>query len=261
MARTVLTAVLIGILSVLVGCQPVNSGGSQVMPPGIAAYPVSPEVIDLTKAMEPDLVEEVAIKRELYRQSLRTLVEYYRKTGNNTKLQWARKELAGLNSMPKYNYIIEATVAGPDLRVAASIPEADYMYQNAVQIEKKAGTILKDDNMLRLALAGYNQVIRMYPSSDKIDDAAYRAGGICEHFKDYSIALLYYQRTYQWDRDTVYPARFREGFIYDKHLHDRAKALAAYQRAMESIRMEGEHYQWEEFAKKRIAELTKTVEE
>jgi tetratricopeptide (TPR) repeat protein len=261
MARTILIAVLVVLLGVLAGCETVNTGSSQLVPAG-APPAVGTVAIDFRQAVEADVVEQMVLNRGAYRQSLRALAEYYRKTGNNTKLGWAQKELAGLEASPKYNYIADAHVLGPDLRASASIPDADYMYSKAVELENRAGSIIKDNNTLRLALAAYNQMMRTHPSSDKIDDAAYRAGLICEHFKDYSIALLYYQRTYQWDPDTIYPARFREGFIYDKGLHDRAKALEAYQRALESVRIEDEHREWEKFARKRIAELTKTeVEE
>ena len=50
--------------------------------------------------------------------------------------------------------------------------------------------IITNEDMLRVALDKYNQLIRKHPPSDKIDDAAYRAAGIYEYFKDYTIAIL-----------------------------------------------------------------------
>jgi tetratricopeptide (TPR) repeat protein len=178
------------------------------------------------------------------------------------KLEWAQKELESLNSIPQYKYIIEASIAGPNLKASTSIPEADELYNDAAKLTEKAGQlfILKDDDTLRIALDKYNQLIKRFPSSDKIDDAAYNAGKIYEYFKDYSIALLYYQRTYQWDRQTIYPAKFRAAYTLDKHLKQRAQALELYKEALREIGDEKLHRHWQNYARGRIKELTKSDE-
>ena len=261
MARNVCTGVLIILLSVLVGCQGVDRGRGQLVPQGRrqALGPASVVNIDTSEA---DLVEQMAVNRQAYRQGLELLAGYYMRTGNNMKLEWAQKELAALNSMPKYNYIIEANVAPQNLKVSASIPEADDLYYEAQEIDKQAGTlpILKNENQLRLALEKYNEVIRKYPSSDKIDDAAYSAGVIYEYFKDYSIALLYFKRAYQWDPDTIYPARFRAARILDKNLHRNAEALQLYQQAVKTEGQFEKYREWRDYAEKRIRELQKLDE-
>jgi tetratricopeptide (TPR) repeat protein len=111
-----------------------------------------------------------------------------------------------------------------------------------------------------LALAKYNDVIKKYPSSDKIDDAAYNAGVIYEYFKDYSIALLYYKRAFQWDPDTIYPARFRAARVLDKNLHRNDEALQLYQQAVKTEGQYEKYREWKEFAIKRIRELQKLDE-
>jgi len=165
--------------------------------------------------------------------------------------------------MPKYNYIIEAEMAPQNLKVSASIPDADDIYYDALELDKNAGTlpILKNQNQLRLALEKYRELIRKHPSSDKIDDAAYKAGVIHEYFKDYSIALLYFKRTFQWDPETPHPARFRAARILDKNLHQNAEALQLYQQA---VKIEGQfdkYREWREFAERRIRELQKLDKE
>jgi tetratricopeptide (TPR) repeat protein len=120
--------------------------------------------------------------------------------------------------------------------------------------------ILKDENSLRLALARYNQLIKNYPSSDKIDDAAYKAGVIYEYFKDYSIALLYYKSAYEWDPDGIYPARFRAARLLDKHLYRKDEALQLYQQAVKTEGRYERYREWKEFAEKRIRELQKLDE-
>jgi len=263
MARILLAAAIIVSSCVLAGCGGPNLGASQMLPNVASGPPGSNGEIDPGNIVETDLVEQVAVSRRAYHVGLERLLEYYTKTGDHVKLTWARRELAGFQSMPRYDYIIEASIAGPDLRAMASIPEADYIYREAVQVEKSAGPvgILRDKDMLRLALAKYNQVIGRHPSSDKIDDCAYRAAGIYKHFKDYDLAVLYYQRVYQWDPQTAYPARFQEAYILDKDLHRRAEALEAWQRALKSIKRAGEHGNWVEYARQRVQSLTKVEEE
>lgn len=262
MARNVCTGVLIILLSVLVGCQGVDKGRGQLVPQGRRQSLGPASVVNIADTSEADLVEKMAVNRQAYRQGLELLAGYYMRTGNNMKLEWAQKELAALDSMPKYNYIIEANVAPANLKVSASIPEADDLYFEAEEIDKGAGAlpVLKNENQLRLALEKYNELIRKYPSSDKIDDAAYNAGVIYEYLKDYSIALLYFKRAYQWDPETVYPARFRAARILDQRLHRNAEALQLYQQA---VKIEGQfdkYREWKEFAEKRIRELQKVDE-
>ena len=115
---------------------------------------------------------------------------------------------------------------------------------------------VKNSNTLRLALNKYSLLIKRYSTSDKIDDAAFQAGYIHEHFKEYSIALTYYQRAYQWDARTPHPARFRAAYILDKRLHRKADAIEMYEQALAA---EGTQWlKWREFAADRVKSLTKT---
>ena len=252
MAKTILTVLLIILLNVLAGCYGVDSGKSQLLPSPM-------KTISVVEAGEADIIEQMAVNRLAYRQYLESLVAHYKKTGDNMKLRWAESELKRLNRIPQYNYIVEASVAGPNLKAKDSDNSANYMYDEAYRLEKVAKrlVLIIDENLLRVALDKYNQVIRQYPSSDKIDDAAFRAAGIFEYFKDYTIALLYYQRTYQWDPATIHPARFKAAYILDEHLSRRAEALELYQQA---IKKENLSKEWKELAEKRIAELTKSGE-
>jgi tetratricopeptide (TPR) repeat protein len=263
MARIVLTAVVIILLNVLVGCQGVDSGRGILMPSRTKTSLGSVGVVDVAKAGETDYVEQIAVNRQAYRQGLELLIRYYTKTGNNMKFKWAKAELAALDSIPQYKYIVEAEAAGPSLRAMASIPAADEIFEDAVQLEKDAGVLLiaKNNDLLRLALDKYDRLIRQHPSSDKIDDAAYKAGVIYEYFQDYSIALLYYQRAYEWDPDTIHPARFRSARILDKRLHRNAEALELYREAIKTEGKYVKHKLWTEYAEERIKALYKTEED
>ena len=252
MAKTILTVLLIVLLNVLVGCYGPDSGRSQLIPSQMKA-------VTAIDASESDIIEQVVINRQAYQRYIAALIAHYESTGNNMKLGWAKDELKGLKQVPQYNYIIEAIIAGPNLKAGRSIAEAELVYMEALRLEKQAKkyVVLTNEEMLRLALDKYNQLIKKYPTSDKIDDAAFKAGGIYEYFKDYTIALLYYQRAYQWDPDTIHPARFKAAYILDKRLHRRAEALELYQQVVEK---EGRYGKYKGFAEKRIKKLTKSDE-
>ncbi len=254
MAKTILTAVLIVLLNVLVSCNNgVDSSGAKLMIVRTKPIPV----VEVAEAGETDIVEQVAKNRQAYRQALELLVGHYTRMGNNMKLRWAKKELAGLDGVLQYNYIVEAGLAGPNLKASTQIFAADVFYAEALKLEEKAKGLIfiVDEGLLRRALDKYNQLIRYYPTSDKIDDAAYRAGKIYEHFKEYSIAVLYYQRSYQWDPETIHPAMFKAAYILDRRLHRMAEALELYREVVEN---EGLSINYREFAEMRITEITKS---
>ena len=262
MAKWILTALLIICLNVLVGCGDIDKGRAQLVPGANREALGASAVATAGNVGESDIIEEIVVNRRAYRGALELLVDHYNNTGNDMKFIWAERELAALDAVPQYNYIIEAGVAGPNLKATTAIPEADYMYSDALDVEEKAGwmLIIKDEDKLRAALDKYNQLIKKHPSSDKIDDAAYRAAKIYEHFKDYTIALLYYKRTYQWNPETIYPARFKVAYILDNSLRRRGEALVLYQEAIDAIKREGEHRHWQKFAERRINEITKADE-
>lgn len=256
MRRVILTAVLIGLVNVLAGCYSVDSGQSQLVP--AATKTVMPA--RLADAGESDLIEQTLTNRQAYQHGLEALIGQYTKTGNNMKLRWAKDELKALKKMPRYNYVVEAGVAGPKLKASATITEADYMYYDALRLEKKARRwlVINDDDLLRIVLQKYNYLIRKHPTSDKIDDAAFRAAGVFEHFKDYTIALLYYQRAYQWDPDTIHPAKYKAAYILDIKFHRRAEAMELYQQALKQKDLKTGY---REFAEKRLMYFTQSGKE
>jgi tetratricopeptide (TPR) repeat protein len=259
MTRLILTVNLLALMIALCGCTKSDSGRGQLIAEKMRRATDRHAVIEAAKDKEVDIIEDMSLHRRAYRQSLEALIKYYRKTGNYMKREWARKELNALDAVPQYKYIIEAAVAGPDLTASEEIPEADDLYFEGQVIEDEARrlVLIKSSEKLRIALDRYNQIIRQYPTSDKIDDAAFRAGKIYEEFKDYSIALIYYQRTYQWDAETVYPARYRAARVLDDKLHRRAEALELY---IQALKYDALSTSQREFIQERVAELTQSRE-
>ncbi len=255
MARVISTVSLIVLLNILVGCGDIDSSTAKLMLVSTKEASGSAPTLQVAEAGETDVVEQMMASRDAYRKGLETLVGYYSKEGNNMKLKWAQKELAALDSMPHYRYVVDAALAGPNLKPTASIPEADQLYKDAAALEDRArgAVVIIDENLLRQALEKYNLLIKQYPTSDKIIDAAYRAAGIYEHFKDYSVAILYYQRVFQWDPATTYPAVFKMAYVLDRHLHRYNEALELYQQAVNDEKL---GFSYKTFAETRIAELT-----
>jgi tetratricopeptide (TPR) repeat protein len=207
-------------------------------------------------ATEVDLVEALASSRQEYYAHLQSLQRFYAARGYSVKKAWADKELASVGQIPQYRYLTPAETALADRRATDSIEEADILFNEAISLYQDAGALLifTDEEKLRMALNKFNELIETYPSSDKIDDSAYRAGRIYEHFKDYEIAAAYYQRAFQWNEVTPYPARFRAALLMDQKLHDRAAALALYRLAVE---YESRYQENTEYAKERILALSK----
>ena len=257
MARLVVIVSVITLSFVLAGCHSKDSGRSQMLTAGDDTT-VSLPTVDISKSNEKDLAAQMAVSRQAYKRGMELLVDHYTKSGNSMKLAWAKKELNALNSMPQYDYIIEATMAGPGLKPTKSLSDADSLYAEAVRIEEQASPlkVVKDEGLLRIALDKYNQLISKYPNSDKIDDAAFRAAGIYEYLKDYTIAVQYYQRTFQWDPQTAYPARYKAAYLLDTKLGRRAEALQLYQEALSKITKSSEHVLWVEYAEERVKELS-----
>jgi tetratricopeptide (TPR) repeat protein len=254
MTRIVTTAAAILILTIAIGCES-NTGISQQLPQRTGSYASSAEPLPTPGSSDQiDLVEQLTSYRQAYRRSLQTLIQHYDAVGDNQKATWAQEELTALDRIPMYRYIIEADLPS-NLKAVARIPAADELYNEAAKLERVAGAlpVLKDEEVLRGALAKYAEVIRKYPTSDKIDDAAYRMGHIQDYFKDYALALLSFQRAYQWDTNTPYPARFRAANILDRRLHRRNEALSLYQ---EAIIKEASFNEWRIPAERRVKELT-----
>ncbi len=214
-----------------------------------------PEVFDKitpSAATEIAMAEELAATRLAYHKQLEKIKSFYEQSGNQLKIEWVERELKSLDSIPRYRYVLQAEVAGDNLRAKDSIPKADILYKEALEIYNHTDLIfpipmlVKHEDIalqhptmyvskkrLQLALNKCNDLIRDYPTSDKIDDAAYLAGEIHEYYGDYSIAVLYYKRAFEWNSETPYPARYMVARILDYKLSERGQALQLYREALD----------------------------
>lgn len=223
-------------------------------------YPEGVDIPDIQIAdtQEVDLVEQVLYHRAVYKKSLGALRDYYARRGYNNKRQWAEFELADVERIKPFKYIMDAEIPASTLRPTSAIAEADEMYAHGLDLMKQGGhgvPVFYREDIMRQALATFIELINKYPNSDKIDDAAFCCGEIYkEYFKEQeAIAVKWYDRARTWDPRTPHPVRFQSAVIYDFRMHDRAKALELYHAVLKE---ENDNKSNTAFASRRIYELT-----
>ncbi len=239
----------------LLGCQE-GLWGKSARSSGKPETVVETEPINIGDATEVDLVESLARHRAEYRNHLIALRSYYLQHGYTTKARWAERELEDLRLVSTYAYLIPAAIPGPELKPVESIPEAEQLYQEGMKCFKQGRFLpfINDKKKLKEALLKFNTLIEKYPTSDKIDDAAYHAGYIYkEYFQEDRKAVQYFQRAWEWDPNTRWPARFEAAVLYDYRLHDRDRALELYQEVLEKETFNSSNVKW---AAARIRVLT-----
>ncbi len=191
--------------------------------------------INMKTVTEVDLVERLAQARADYKRLLVLLNNWYLDHGYFEKAQWAAKEYADLKMVRTYPYLVTIEVQKTNLEPTNSIAEADELYKKALKLyhEGQILPLVNDKKKLKEALDDFITLIKKYPNSDKIDDAAFYAAEILkEYFNDNTQAVKYYELAMKWDPKTPHPVRFQCAVIYDFRLHDRAKALAMYKRVL-----------------------------
>ncbi len=246
----VITALLLSVA--LAGCAEEVKNDPRFRIDPVEAQIAATKGFSVPEASEVDLVEQVASDRTAYRQNLEILAAYYTTTGNEMKSKWAQREL---DSLRQYRYLMPAEVGPANLKATESIESANILFEEAMKLYKDAGglVVIIDEAKLKAALNKFNLIISQYPSSDKIDDAAYRAGRIYDHLGDYEIAVVYYQRTFQWNDQTPWPARFRAANTLDRKLRMRKEALPLYRLAYE---FEKQYDANTDYAAKRIKDIS-----
>lgn len=210
---------------------------------------------------EVSLVEQMAGYRTQYRDQLESLVRFYHTQGNQLKSRWASEELAHLELGPQRSYVVIAELAGSDLQAGETIGDADLLYEEGVLLYKQGrgtvGKLLADERKLYQAIDRFNRIITTYSTSDKIDDAAFQIGEIYNHYlKDYTTAMLYYERVWQWDPQSAKPAHFAVARIYDEYLRDRPRAVEYYQLAID---LETDYPANQQYARDRIKVLNDEI--
>ena len=189
---------------------------------------------DLADCSESDIVEALVECRQTYRQSLESLIEVLKNAKEVPRWLQAKGELKDLISVNKYLYLRDADTPSGDLQPREQISQADELYNQALQLKKESQPALTHRYKTQLAIEAFRQLIRDYPTSDKIDEAAYQIAEICrENLQDYQRAICWYECVLAWEPQSQLPVNYRLAQIYDKKLVNRLAALSYYQRALQ----------------------------
>lgn len=184
--------------------------------------------VDELKTREEQLIHAVTVSRENYRKSLNEIKEYYQSTGNQLRLQKARRELDALDKVPQPLYTDEGLGNVRTGVTFRDIEEANILFKDAMMYKK---SFSKENRVT--AIKRLEKLIQEYPDSDKVDDAAFVIAEIYEsgYFNDYESAAKYYIKSYQLNPLIEQPALLKAAEIYERKLADLDRARAIYKQA------------------------------
>lgn len=190
--------------------------------------------VRIEPSSEVELVERVAKARKEYTIALKALKDFYMKRGDAYKVQWVTTEMTDLGKVEMFRYLDVSDLAGSGLKPKARIPAADQLFKEGVHYKNYPEFPPTKKDKLKIALKKFETIIRRYPDSDKVDDAAFRMGEIYGgwYFKDYTRAVKFYRRCWQWNPNTKHPARFYAAKVYDEKLKNRDKAVELYNKVI-----------------------------
>lgn len=174
-------------------------------------------------------VKRILAARSEYQASLEELRAFYLRSGDLERVRWVEEELLSFHRISKRAYRLELDVPPPTLTPTQNIGEANDLFRRAVAFKSKGWGQELDDNYRRAELL-FQQLINVYPQSNKLSEAAFHLGDIYESraFKQYRRAATYYERSFQWNAQTTNESRLRAARLYDKTLFDQSRAVQLY---------------------------------
>lgn len=193
-----------------------------------------------------DEVEDMMAAREAYIQRLIELERIYLESGNTEKANWARRQREQTEKVEVYPYLSEKAPEYSSQAVPLeSIPEADSIYNDAYAQYKTfvgipfIGFTKLNTKDAKDAAMKFRRILREYPTSDKVDDAAYYCGVIYKEFlreddPDNELALRYFKWALELNPETPHPVRFDMAVVYHYRLHDHARAVELYNEVLET---------------------------
>ncbi len=204
------------------------------------------------QADDVSAVKRVLAARQEYQASLEELRAQYLRTGDIEHVRWVEEELLSFHRISKRAFRLDLDVPPPTLTPNQNNSEANELFRRAVAFKSKGWGQELDDNYRRSELL-FQQLITLYPQSDKLSETAFHLGDIYESraFKQYRRAAMYYERSFQWNPQTTNESRLKAARLYDRTLSDHSKAIQLYR---EEINHTADPKRLEE-AQKRLQEL------
>jgi tetratricopeptide (TPR) repeat protein len=174
-------------------------------------------------------VKRVVAARQEYQTSLEELRAHYIRVGDLERVRWVEEELLSYHRTSKRAYRLDLDVPPPTLTPNQNLAEANDLFRRAIVFKSRGWGAELDDNYRRAELL-FQQIIAVYPQSDKLSETAYHLGEIYESraFKQFRRAAMYYERSFQWNAQTTNESRLKAARLYDRTLHDRGKAVQLY---------------------------------
>lgn len=205
------------------------------------------------KVSDIPLIERLLAARKEYQLTLESLRKHYIQTGDIERARWAEDELVQYHRITKQVYNLNLDVPPPTLKADQNLPEANKLYREALKYKDKGWGNDYVDNQRRAELL-LQKLLTEYPQSNKISDAAYQLGDLYESkaFRQLHRAAAYYERCFQWNKNTQFDARIRAARLYERQLNNRGRAAEIYK---EIITHETNDRVIDE-AKKRLQELS-----
>jgi len=193
------------------------------------ASPAPGQGQDKGQADDVAAVKRVLAARAEYQASLEELRAQYLRSGDIEHVRWVEEELLSYHRISKRAYRLELDVPPPTLTPNQNNGEANDLFRRAVAFKSKGWGSESDDNHRRAELL-FQQLITLYPQSDKLSDTAFHLGEIYESraFKQYRRAAIYYERSFQWNPQTTNESRLKAARLYDRTLNDHSKAIQLY---------------------------------
>lgn len=182
---------------------------------------------------ERELVKKVMESRDGYQTALERLRAFYVHAANEEQRYWAEKELTEFHLVLKSPYVLDLDLPPLDLQPDTSIPKANRLFREALDWLNKRSMSDKGDNSKRAELL-FRKLIKEYPRSDKLEEACYYLGEIysSKYFQQYARAAAFYERVMHYEPNTNLDARIRAGYLYQKYLADRQRAIELYQEVL-----------------------------
>ncbi len=191
-------------------------------------------VVNQGALKESDIAEALVGYRQAYRKSLESLLKVLKEAKDVKQWTQAKRELKELISVNKYFYLRDADTPGVELRPTENISAAEKLYKQAMDLKKRSRGFGVRRYETQLAMEAFRELIRKYPSSTRIEHAAYQIAELCRNnLKDYERAIRWYECVVAWSPDTQLRANLRIAQIYDKRLVNRLTALDYYRQALE----------------------------
>lgn len=245
MAMTLLQRLQSGGFVLLVLLVVLSAGNGQEPSPDKKAAP--------GKVSDVPLVERLLAARKEYQLTLESLRKHYIKTGDIERARMAEDELMQYHRINKQVYSLILDVPPPTLKAGQNNAEANKLYRQGMGYKDKGWGNDYIDNQRRAELL-FQKILTEYPQSTVISDAAFQLGDLYESkaYRQLHRAAAYYERCFQWNKNTQFDARIRAARLYERQLNNRGRAAEIYKEIITHERNE-RHI---EEARRRLQELS-----